>query len=91
MRKLAAVDMAWLGTRIVVAEYALGVVLPLALGLMSLVMGLSHQPDLANWQVVFGMWLVTIAANYCSAVPLCSGNRTTKGTCVCDARQFEGR
>jgi hypothetical protein len=67
VRKLAAVDMVWLGTRIVVAEYALGVVLPLALGLVSLVMGLSQQPDLANWQVVFGIWLVTIAANY---VPL---------------------
>ncbi len=31
VRNLAAVVMAWLGTRLVLAEYALGVVLPLAL------------------------------------------------------------
>jgi hypothetical protein len=67
VRKLAAVDMWWLGTRVVVAEYALGVVLPLALGLVSVGVGLGHEPDLTQWQVVLGIWLVTIAANY---VPL---------------------
>jgi hypothetical protein len=67
VRKLAAVDMAWLGTRVVVAEFGLGILLPLALGLMSLGAGLSQWPDLFNWQAVFGIWLVAIAANY---VPL---------------------
>jgi hypothetical protein len=66
VRKLAAVDMAWLGSRLIVTEYALGVVLPLALGLLSLVRGLG-EAEPANWQVGFGIWLVTIAANY---VPL---------------------
>ena len=67
VRKLAAVDMAWLGGRIVLAEYALGIVLPVALGLLSLRAGLTQRPDPSVWQVALGIWLVTIAANY---VPL---------------------
>jgi hypothetical protein len=35
LRKLAAVEMAWHGARITVAEYAVGVVLPLVLGLLN--------------------------------------------------------
>jgi hypothetical protein len=64
VRKLAAVDMVWLGTRVIVAEYALGVVLPLALGSWSLHVGLSHRPHPSTWQVAMGSWLVTIAVNY---------------------------
>ena len=63
IRKLAAVDMAWLGTRVIVTEYALGVILPLVLGIFSLRAGLA-QEDLANWQTILGAWLVTISANY---------------------------
>jgi hypothetical protein len=66
VRKLAAVDMAWLGTRVIVTEYALGVMLPLVLGILSLGAGLAQQ-DLINWQTILGTWLVTISANY---VPL---------------------
>jgi hypothetical protein len=66
VRKLAAVDMVWLGTRAVVAEYALGVVLPALLGLVSL-RAATEQPDLYNWQLISGIWLLAIAANY---VPL---------------------
>ena len=66
VRKLAAVDMAWLGTRVIVTEYALGVMLPLGLGILSLCAGLARQ-DLANWQTILGAWLLTISANY---VPL---------------------
>lgn len=66
VRKLAAVDMAWLGPRIVIVEYALGVIFPLVLGLLSARAGLT-QPEPGNWQTMFGIWLVTIAANY---VPL---------------------
>lgn len=66
VRKLAALDMAFLGTRVIVAEYALGVMLPLALGILSLRWGLAQQ-DLANWQTILGTWLVTISPNY---VPL---------------------
>ena len=66
IRKLAAVDMALHGTRAIVVEFALGVVLPLALGLISVrpaIIGLV-QP---GWATVLGFWLVGIAANY---VPL---------------------
>jgi len=64
IRKLAALDMAWLGTRAIVAEYALGVILPLVLGLLSLRSGLR---DASAWETGLGIWLITIAANY---VPL---------------------
>jgi hypothetical protein len=60
IRKLAAVDMVWLGTRIILAEYALGLVLPLILGLLSIRSGLS------GWKAVLGIWLIAIAANYIS-------------------------
>jgi hypothetical protein len=53
--------MAWLVPKIVIAEYALGVILPLVLGLLSL----RAAPSLA--QIALGGWLVGIAANY---VPL---------------------
>lgn len=57
VRKLAAVDMAWLGPRIIIIEYAAGVILPLALGFLTL----------RSTQTLLGVWLLTIAANY---VPL---------------------
>lgn len=63
IRKLAAVDMAWLGTRVIVAEYALGVVLPFGLGLVSIRSGLLG-PALVGWETVLGFWLVSIAVNY---------------------------
>ena len=63
VRKLAAIDMAWLGTRIVVVEYALGVILPLVLGIFSIRAGYA-QPEWSNWQTMLGIWLITISANY---------------------------
>lgn len=66
IRKLAAVDMAWLGPRVIPIEYALGIVLPLILGLLSIRAGvLASNPT--GWQAVMGFWLLGIAANY---VPL---------------------
>ena len=67
VRKLAALDMALLGTRLVLAEYALGVVLPAALGTLFLGLGLARHAELYHWLVLGGIWLLTIAANY---VPL---------------------
>src|SRR5262249_1023376 len=63
IRKLAAVDMAWLGARLIVVEYLAGVVLPLALGVFTLrsTWLSSHR---FTWQTLLGIWLVTIAANY---------------------------
>jgi hypothetical protein len=66
IRKLAAVDMLWLGARIVLAEYALGVILPLLLGVLSIRSGL-FGPVFKRREFGFGIWLVGIAANY---VPL---------------------
>jgi hypothetical protein len=66
IRKLAAVDMAWNGTRFILIEFALGIVLPLFLGLLSLRAGL-FAPVRTPWEWVLGLWLVTIGANY---VPL---------------------
>jgi hypothetical protein len=66
IRKLAAVELVWLGPHIILAEYSLGIVLPLALGMFTLRSTL-WSPNPWTWQTVLGIWLVTIAANY---VPL---------------------
>jgi hypothetical protein len=63
IRKLAAVDMAWLGARVIVAEYALGILLPGALGLLSLRAGLL-APVHSDWEIAMGIWLASIAVNY---------------------------
>lgn len=63
IRKLAAVDMALNGTRFILWEFALGVVLPLILGLLSIRAGLM-QSSPVNWESAMGFWLVGIALNY---------------------------
>jgi hypothetical protein len=84
IRKLAAVDMAWLGTRLIVAEYAFGVVLPLTLGVLTLRRTLlAAQPS--PFQLVLGIWLLGIAANnvplFLYAVSLArSGTAKAEGT-----------
>ncbi|HEX6060703.1 MAG TPA: hypothetical protein VF001_01430 [Candidatus Limnocylindria bacterium] len=65
IRKLAAADMAWAGPRKIFAEYVLGVLLPLALGVLSLRAGLAA--DGPWWQLLLGLGLLGIGANY---VPL---------------------
>lgn len=67
VRKLAAVDMAWLGPRLVIAEYALGVLLPVALGIRFLAVGPARAPHSAAGTLAVGVWLVCIGVNY---VPL---------------------
>jgi hypothetical protein len=63
IRKLAAVDMAGLGTRFILAEYAIGIILPLILGLVSFRAGLLG-PVKINWESALGFWLMGIATNY---------------------------
>src|SRR5262245_56822059 len=63
IRKLAAVDMAWLGPRIIVTEYALGVVLPFILVVLSIRSGF-FSPVQSAWEGILGIWLVSIAVNY---------------------------
>lgn len=61
IRKLAALDIAFHGSKPILAEFAIGVLLPLALGLVSLFR--SH----GRWQAAVGIYLVLLSINY---VPL---------------------
>jgi hypothetical protein len=61
IRKLAAVDIIGLGSRIIIGEFAVGAVAPLSLGVWTLVRSSSIGGRL------FGAYLVALAINY---VPL---------------------
>jgi len=63
IRKLAAVDMVWLGARVIIAEYFLGVIFPLFLGWISIRAGQSHPVPIV-WETALGFWLVSIGVNY---------------------------
>ncbi len=57
-RKLAAVDIVFLGYKLVFAEYAFGVLFSIALGIFVLFRGHSV------WQVVLGTYLICLGINY---------------------------
>ena len=63
IHKLAAVDMVFLGSKVIIAEYAFGVLLAFVLGVLSLRSGLKG-PSIVGWEVALGFWLISIAANY---------------------------
>ena len=63
IRKLVAVDMLLHGTRFIVAEFALGIIIPLILGLVSIRAGL-FGPVQVGWETALGVWLISIALNY---------------------------
>ena len=56
--KLAAIDIAFLGARLIIAEYAIGVLLSVALGAFTLLRGGPH------WQLAVGLYLVLLGINY---------------------------
>lgn len=58
LRKLAAVDIAFLGYKFVLAEYSCAVVLPIGLGMLTLLKG--HL----LWQAVVGMYLICLGIDY---------------------------
>ena len=58
LRKLAAIDIVFLGFRLVVGEYAFGVVFSTALGIFVLIR--SHS----LWQVALGAYLICLGLNY---------------------------
>jgi hypothetical protein len=62
VRKLVAIELAFLGPKIIVAEYAIAVVGGLFLGLLSLRAGLTHTH--ATWQISLGIYLLFLALNY---------------------------
>jgi len=67
IRKLAALDMAFNGVRFILIEFALGVVLPLALGFITIRPLLYHGTAQPGWETALGFWLIGIGLNY---VPL---------------------
>ena len=66
IRKLAAMDMALHGVRLIASEYAFGIVFALVLGLLSM-RSILVSPGRIGWQTLSVVWLVGVAANY---VPL---------------------
>ena len=60
-RKLAAIEILFLGSKLIVAEYVCGVLLSVALGLFVFFRGYSF------WQVLLGIYLICLGINY---VPL---------------------
>ena len=61
VRKLAALDIAFLGPKLILAEFSLGVFLSAAIGLLTLKR--SHS----GWGILVGAYLLSLAVNY---VPL---------------------
>jgi|SRR5580700_573635 hypothetical protein len=62
VRKLSAIDLHFLGPKIILAEFGLGVPIMLALGILSLRFGLLRTH--AAWQIVLGVYLLLLAINY---------------------------
>ena len=58
LRKLAAIDIFFLGSKFIIAEFAVGVFLSAALGLFVLIRG--H----AFWQLALGIYLLCLGINY---------------------------
>jgi hypothetical protein len=63
IRRLVTMDIALMGTRMALAEYALGIVLPLILGMIAFNTHLFGPTfDLSKMSIL--IWLAGIAANY---------------------------
>jgi len=60
-RKLAAIDIVFLGSKLIIAEFAGGVLLCVALGTFVLFRGHSF------WQIALGLYFISLGINY---VPL---------------------
>ena len=63
IRKIVAVDMVLHGTRFILAEFAIGVILPLVIGLISIFPGIFGFAQ-SGLQTVIGYWMLGIAVNY---------------------------
>jgi hypothetical protein len=62
VHKLVAVELTFLGPKIVFAEYGFAVVVSAAIGLLSLRTGLFHTH--AVWQILLGIYLLFLALTY---------------------------
>jgi uncharacterized protein YybS (DUF2232 family) len=65
--RLVELDMAFLGPRVIIVEFAAGVAGGLALGVFSLAYAARVHAGIASWLVAVGVELVAIGINY---VPL---------------------
>jgi uncharacterized protein YybS (DUF2232 family) len=65
--RLVELDMAFLGPRVIILEFAAGVAGALALGVFSLAYAARANAGVASWPVALGVELVVIGINY---VPL---------------------
>jgi hypothetical protein len=57
-RKLAAIDIVFLGSKLIIGEFATGVLLSAALGIFVLFRGHSV------WQVALGLYFISLGINY---------------------------
>ena len=71
VRKLAAIDLYFLGPKIILAEFGLGVPIMFALGILSLRVGLLRTHAL--WQIALGVYLLLLG----STTSRCCGARST--------------
>ena len=62
VRKLVAVELTFLGPKVVLAEYGFAVVVGAMLGLLSLRVGVWRTH--ATWQVLLGIYLLFLALTY---------------------------
>lgn len=65
--RLVELDLAFLGPRVIVAEFGIGVAGCLLLGFLSLASAVRNELSLWSWPVLLGLELVAIGINY---VPL---------------------
>ena len=65
VRKLAAIDLEFLGARFILAEFGIGVAGPVALGIFTLRAGVYRFHSLR--MILFGVYLLAVGINY---VPL---------------------
>lgn len=62
VRKLVAIELAFLGPKFILAEYAIAVLAGAALGVLSLRAGLMRTHAL--WQILLGIYLILLALTY---------------------------
>jgi hypothetical protein len=73
LRKLAAIDIVFLGPRVILVEYLFGVVFPLALGIF--ISAREH----ARWQIALGIYILCLAINYAPMLSWVSGTVSNMG------------
>jgi hypothetical protein len=84
VRKLAAIDLYFLGPRIILLEFRLGVPIMFVLGILSLRVGLLRTH--ATWQILLGAYLLLLGINY---IPMlwCVIDIARRGTAAAELKE----